>query len=127
MGVMMMSHHYNSDTKQDEKEELLILWNDTVPSNWIDNDWNDFTYDLVLPSAHFTMSKTDFIITRIPSIYSYYIDDLKMVKKDSAAPSDIPSEVPSFIPSIAPSNAPSNIPSMVPSDSSIPTTSDIPS
>merc|ERR1711957_20649 len=100
---------------QDEKEELLILWNDTVPSNWIDNDWNDFTYDLVLPSAHFTMRKTDFIITRIPSIYSYYIDDLKMVKKDSAAPSDIPSEVPSYIPSVAPSTIPSVLPSQVPS------------
>ena len=81
--AVMISYHSNN---AQEALTSLIMYNDTivnynVPDQQVQYDWNEFKYDVLIPPAHFNMTYTDIFVTRIPSQYSYQIDDMKMVKK----------------------------------------------
>ena len=81
--AVMISFHSNN---AQEPLTSFIMYNDTivnhnVPDQWVQYDWNEFMYDVLIPPAHFNMTYTDIFVTRIPSQYSDYIDDMKMVKK----------------------------------------------
>ena len=79
---MISSHSNNAQ----EPLTSFIMYNDTivnhnVPDQWVQYDGNEFKYDVVIIPAHFNMTYTDIFVTCIPSQNSYYIDDMKMMKK----------------------------------------------